>query len=49
MGAGLFEIEIRAKGKEGIGRSLPFVQLRAKRLSFFFHLLKNPRKHPKKK
>ena len=46
MGDGLFEI--RAKGKEGIGRSL-FCTIKGQEITFLIHLLKNPRKHPKKK
>jgi len=46
MGDRLFEI--RAKGKEGIGRSL-FCTIKDRRSSFSIHLLKNLRKHPRKK
>ncbi len=46
MGDGLFEI--RAKGRKALGVPY-FVQSKAKRLSFFIHLLKNPRKYPRKK
>lgn len=46
MGDGLFEI--RAKGKEGSGVQY-FVQSKARRLSFFIHLSKNPGKRPRRK
>lgn len=41
-------LKLEQKGRKELG-VLYFVQSKARKLSFFIHLLKNPRKHPRKK